>query len=346
MGIRSFQFGTLNGQPVPGFVLDNDGGVQAKVVAYGARLTEMHVPGRDGRPADVVLGFDDLPSYVRHETYFGATCGRFGNRIAHGAFTLDGTSHQLECNEGGLSHLHGGRGGFDRRIWCASVDETANLVQFSLISADGDQGYPGTMVVSASYQLTQGGELKIRMTAAVDRPSVVNMVHHSYWNLGGHASGSARVHRLTIAADHYLPVDERLIPTGEVAPVAGTPFDFRQGKSVGEGLDALGRGAFDHNWCLSGPAGRIRRCIRLVEAGSGRGMDIATDQPGVQFYASGALPADGPLGKGGARYVPFDAVVLETQGFPNAPNIGHFPSARLVPGMVYDHNMNFRFFVE
>ncbi|PKU25926.1 galactose-1-epimerase [Telmatospirillum siberiense] len=346
MGIRSFLFGTLNGLPVPGFVLDNAKGMQAKVIAYGARLTEMHVPDRDGRLADIVLGFDDLPSYVRHETYFGATCGRFSNRIAAGAFSLDGASIQLERNEGGVSHLHGGRLGFDRRIWSASTDEAANRVLFSLISMDGDQGYPGTLFASASYQLGDDGDLRIRMTAAVDKPSVVNLVHHSYWNLGGHASGSIRDHRLTIEADHYLPVDENLIPTGEVAPVSGTAFDFRGGRSIGAGLDMLAGGAFDHNWCLNGPSGRIRRRIRLTDAASGRGLDVATDQPGVQFYASGALPLDGPFGKSGARYVPFDAVVLETQTFPNAPNVGHFPSARLTPGALYDHNMNFHFFAE
>jgi aldose 1-epimerase len=346
MAIETFLFGTLDGQPVPGFVLENGLGMRAKVIAYGARLTEMHVPDRQGRLADVALGFDDLPSYVRHKTYFGATCGRFSNRIADGRFALDGEAYRLDRNEGDVSHLHGGHVGFDRRIWSAEVDERTNRIQFSLISLDGDQGYPGTVVASASYQLTERGELKIRMTAVTDRPTVVNMVHHSYWNLGGHDSGSTREHRLAIDADHYLPVDSHLIPTGEVVKVAGTPFDFRQGKAIGAGLDALALSAFDHNWVLNGPAERLRPCVRLVDPASGRGLEVACNQPGLQFYSSVALPADGPLGKGGVPYRPFDAVVLETQGFPNAPNVGHFPSARLDPGTLYDHHMNFRFFAE
>lgn len=346
MTIDSFLFGTLDGLPVPGFVLSNKNGMRAKLIAYGARLTEMHVPDRQGRFTDVALGFDDLASYVQHRAYFGATCGRFSNRIAHGAFVLDGTSYQLGCNENDANHLHGGAVGFDRKVWSAAADAARNTVRFSLISSDGDEGYPGTLVASVAYQLTETGELKIRMTAVTDRPTVVNMVHHSYWNLAGHNSGSNRKHQLTIDAGHYLPVDARLIPTGEVASVAGTPFDFRLGKLIGADLDALGGGGFDHNWCLRGPAGQLHPCIRVVDTVSGRGFEIETNQPGVQFYSAGALPADGPLGKGGVRYAPFDAVVLETQGLPNAPNTGHFPTARLAPGTVYDHSMNFRFFAE
>jgi aldose 1-epimerase len=346
MTIESFIFGTLDGLPVPGFVLANRNGLRAKVIAYGARLTEMHVPDRQGRFADVALGFDDLPSYVRHKTYFGTTCGRFSNRIAKGAFVLDGTSYQLDCNEQGINHLHGGVVGFDRKIWSAAADQASNTVLFSLTSPDGDQGYPGTVSASVAYQLTDAGELKIRMTAASDRPTPVNMVHHSYWNLGGHGAGDIRKHRMTIDANHYLPVDATLIPTGEVAPVAGTPFDFRQGKLVGTGLDALGDGGFDHNWCLNGAAGWTRPCARVVDTVSGRGFEIATNQPGLQFYSAGALPTDGPIGKGGARYAPLGAVVLETQGLPNAPNTGHFPTARLAPGNLYDHHMNFKFIVE
>jgi len=344
MAIESFSFGTLNGVAVPAFVLSNGRGMRAKVIAYGARLTEMFVPDRSGHCADVVLGFDDLSSYVRHQSYFGATCGRFSNRIARGAFVLDGEPHRLECNERGVSHLHGGVAGFDCRVWSAAVDEGANRVLFSLISPDGDQGYPGTLAATAAYQLTEAGELAIRMTAVADRPTIVNMVHHSYWNFGGHESGSCRDHRLTIDAAHYLPVDDDLIPTGAVAPVEGTPFDFTRERPIGTGLDALRGGGFDHNWCLRGAAGWVRPCVRLVDGVSGRGVEMATNQPGVQFYAAGALPGDGPLGKGGVRYAPFGAVVLETQGLPNAPNVGHFPTARLAPGAFYDHRQVFRFF--
>jgi len=283
---------------------------------------------------------------VDHKAYFGATCGRFSNRIAKGSFALDGTRHQLGCNENAVNHLHGGFVGFDRKIWSAAIDEGRNSVLFSLLSPDGDEGYPGTVAVTTVYQLTEDGALTIRMTAASDQPTVVNLVHHSYWNLGGHGSGPIGNHHLTIDAGHYLPVDERLIPTGEVLSVAETPFDFRQETRIGAGLDALGGTGFDHNWCLKGAAGSVRPRVRLVDRLSGRGFAVETDQPGVQFYSSGQLPADGPLGKSGVRYAPFGAVVLETQGFPDAPNIGHFPAARLVPGTLYDHHMNFRFFAE
>lgn len=345
MTIESFVFGVLDNVPVPGFILRNSHGVTAKLSAYGACLTEMHVPDARGRFADVVLGFDDLPSYVRHKTYFGATCGRFSNRIAGGSFVLDGVRHQLECNENGVNHLHGGFGGFDRKIWSAEAGQASNSVQFSLTSPDGDQGYPGALAATVTYRLTEANELKIRMSAVTDRPTVVNMVQHTYWNLGGHDAGSIGKHLLSIDADHFLPVDVRLIPTGEVTRVQGTAFDFRQEKPIEAGLAELG-GVFDHNWCLNGPAGGVRPCLRLVDRNSGRGLEIATNQPGVQFYCGAYLSEDGPLGKGGARYLPFGGLALETQLPPNAPNTGHFPSARLAPGNLYDHQMNIRFFVE
>ena len=242
MTIETFLFGSMDGFPVPGFILSNGNGVRAKLIAYGARLTEMHIPDSQGRFADVALGFDDLPSYVRHQTYFGATCGRFANRIANGAFVLDGKQYQLGRNEKSTNHLHGGFVGFDRKLWSADTDRNANRVLFSLTSSDGDEGYPGTLSASVTYQLTEADELKIQMTATTDRPTLVNLVHHTYWNLGGHGSGHIGNHHLSIEADHYLPVDQRLIPTGEVASVDGTPFDFREGKLIGVGLDGLEAG--------------------------------------------------------------------------------------------------------
>jgi aldose 1-epimerase len=346
MTIRSFLFGLLNDVPVPGFVLSTESGIEATLVAYGARLTGMLIPDRHGRLADVVLGFDDLAGYQRHTAYFGATCGRFSNRIADGSLRLDGRAYQLERNENGRTHLHGGAAGFDRKLWTATADERANAVHFGLLSPDGDGGYPGDLAASVSYRLSELGELAIRMTAATDQPTVVNLVHHSYWNLAGHAAGDVRNHRLTIDAGHYLPVDERLIPTGEIAAVAGTPFDFTSARQVGAAIDAHGGLGFDHNWCLAGMGDRGKPSVRLVDAVSGRGFEVETNQPGLQFYSAGALPADGPEGKSGARYTPFAGIVLETQGLPNAPNVGHFPSARLAPGTLYDHRMSFRFFAE
>lgn len=341
MTIERFLFGTLDGEPVPGFILSNQAGLRAKLVAYGARLTEMHVPDREGHSADVVLGYDDLAGYQGSTTYFGATCGRVGNRIAHGAFTLDGKPYQLALNDG-PNHLHGGPGGYDRRVWAATTDSAANAVIFTLASADGDEAYPGTLGVTTRYQLTETGELKIRMTAATDAPTLVNIVHHSYWNLAG--QGDIGGHHLRIDADHFTPVDATLIPSGAILPVAGTPFDFRRERPLGPALDGVGDGGFDHNWCLNGPADIVRPVVRLVDPVSGRGLEVATNQPGVQFYAAGGFPADGVVGKAGQRYPRFGGIALETQKFPNAANLGQFPSMRLAPGVLYDHAMDFRFF--
>ncbi|MTJ82725.1 MAG: galactose mutarotase [Telmatospirillum sp.] len=346
MSIDKFIFGFIGGIPVPGFVIRNSAGVTARLIAYGARLTELHLPDRQGHFADVVLGFDDLESYVRHQAYFGATCGRFSNRISGGSFCLDGHRYQLACNENGITHLHGGLSGFDRRIWEGEADAEHNRVRFILRSPDGDEGYPGAVEAHVSYQVTEQGILRIRMTASTDRATVINLVHHSYWNLGGHDGGHIGRHALMIDAAQYLPVDCALIPTGDRIPVAGTPFDFRQETVIGDRLDVLGGTGFDHNWCLRDAGGPARVCVRLVDRASGRGLEIETDQPGLQFYSSGQLPGDGPVGKGGVRYAPFGAVVLETQRFPDAPNVGHFPSALLRPGDVYRHHMDFRFFVE
>lgn len=340
MPIESFLFDTVEGRPVEGFTL-SAGGLEATVIAHGARLVRMLVPGRDGSGADVVLGFDRVADYLASDAYFGATCGRYGNRIGGAAFTLDGVRHELAVNEP-PNQLHGGPEGFDRRIWKATVDEAENAVTFTHESPDGDQGYPGTLTASTRYQLSDDGALDIRMTATADRPTIVNLVHHSYWNLGGHGSGDLRDHRLAVQGGFTTPVGAELIPTGEVRPVDGTPFDLRGGVGLGEALEAAGGFGFDHNWCLDGPAGELRTVAVLEHPASGRRMELATDQPGLQVYTGGYL-SEKVVGKGGQPYRRFAGLALESQRFPNSPNIGHFPSARLDPGETYRHRMRLRF---
>lgn len=344
MPIESFLFDTVEGldegRPVEGFTL-SAGGLEATVVAHGARLVRMLMPGRDGTPADVVLGFDRVADYLASDAYFGATCGRYGNRIGGAAFTLDGVRHALAVNEP-PNQLHGGPDGFDRRIWRAEADAAENAVTFTLVSPDGDQGYPGTLTATTRYRLTDDGVLDIAMTATTDRPTIVNIVHHSYWNLAGHASGDLRDQRLWVRGGFTTPVGTDLIPTGEVRPVDGSPFDLRNGVVLGEALDAVGGFGFDHNWCLEGAAGELRPVALLEHPGSGRRMELLTDQPGLQVYTGGYL-SETIVGKGGQPYCRFGGLALESQRFPNSPNIGHFPSARLDPGETYRHRMQLRF---
>ena len=345
MAVDRFLFGRLDSEAVPGFVLWNRAGMRAKLMAFGAPLTEMHIADRDGRFEDVVLGYDDLGDYVMTSTFCEATCGRFGNRIARGEFSLDGRRHRLALNDG-PNHLHGGPGGFDRRIWAAAADDPSNSVVFSLASPDGDEGYPGSLATMARRRLSEAGELEITMSAAADAPTIVAMVHHSYWNLAGHGSGDVRGQSLRIDADFYTPLDGALIPTGAIAPVAGTPYDFTRGKSIGVGLDAAGGIGFDDNYCLRGPTDTVRPVVRMINPASGRGLEMSTDQPGMQLYSAGQFPVEGIVGKGGARYRPHAGIALEAQKFPNSPNVGHFPSARLAPGALYQSRVRFRFLTQ
>lgn len=338
--IQRFDFAEIDGVPVPGFTLTNRNGMEATVVAYGARLTRFLMPDRHGRPADIVLGFDRLADYAASGAYLGATCGRYGNRIGGAAFTLDGVRHALTVNEP-PNHLHGGVEGFDRRVWEAAVDEVANAVDFTLRSPDGDQGYPGTLTAAVRYRLTDADELDIRMQAETDRPTMVNLVHHSYWNLAGHDAGDVRGHRLTVHGGFITPVDGALIPTGEVRPVDGAAFDLRSATVLEGALDAVGGIGFDHNWCLDGPPDVLRPVAVLEDPASGRRLELSANQPGMQVYSGGYLN-ERVVGKGGRPYRRFAGIALETQRFPDSPNIGSFPSARLDPRQIYDHRMLLR----
>ncbi|MEV5341950.1 aldose epimerase family protein [Streptomyces sp. NPDC052676] len=334
-------FGKLaDGTKVYRWSLEN-GGTRMKVLSYGGIVQSLELPDRRGRYANVSLGFDNLEDYVSSSPYFGALIGRYGNRIAKGRFTLDGKEYQLSVNDGDNS-LHGGAQGFDKRVWDVEPFTRGSDVGLRLYytSVDGEMGYPGTLRTKVTYTLTRAGDWRIDYEATTDKPTVCNLTSHVYFNLAGEGSGTVYDHELSIAASRYTPVDAGLIPTGELAKVAGTPFDFRRAKTIGEDIrDAhqqllYGQG-IDHNWVLDkGITGRPEHVATLREPGSGRTMRIATTEPGLQFYSGNFL--DGTLvGSGGRIYRQGDALCLETQHFPDSPNQPSFPSTVLRPGQTY-----------
>lgn len=329
--------GKLDGQDVAEVRLRSSTGVEVTVLALGARLAGLVAPDRQGRTADIVLGADGIETMLADPGYMGATCGRFANRIAAGRFRLDGRDVQLDRNEG-ENTLHGGSRGWSHRLWDveAASDSAAT---FALTSPDGDMGFPGTVRATCTYRL-KGLSLWVEMTATTDAPTVVNMVNHAYFNLAGHGAGDGLAQTLQITARHMLPVDAALLPTGEIATVAGTPFDFTLPRRIDASLP--GPGAFDHCLCLTAPVEVLQdRLLRpaavLEDPVSGRRLRLSTDQPGLQLYTGGHF--DGMPGKGGARYGRFAGVALETQGYPDSPNQPHFPQCRLDPGQTYRHLM-------
>lgn len=330
--------GQIDGRDVAAVTLSGANGLRVVLLTYGARLAELWVPDRDGTLADIVLGHDTLQDWRTQGGYLGATCGRYSNRIAGGRFVLDGCQVQVDQNEGS-QHLHGGRDGFDCKIW--SIDSrSAQHVTFAAAASDGEMGYPGAVMMHTTYRI-DGAGLIIEMTAKTDAATVVNMVNHAYFNLAGQGSGDVMGQLLSLDAGFYLPVDDRLIPTGEVRSVAGTAFDFRTLRPIGAALPDAG--GFDHNLCLSSPvaADGLRPCLRAVDPLSGRSMTLATTEPGVQLYTGAHF--DGTPGKSGQRYAQFAGFAAETQRFPDSPNNPHFPSARLAPGETYRHVMRFDF---
>jgi len=345
MSIQKSTFGSIDGQPVEAFEIEN-GAIRATVITYAAALSHLFVPDREGRTADIVLGYDDVESYVRNRGSAGAICGRYANRIADATFTLDGQSYSLSTNEP-PNHIHGGFAGFSKRLWSGETDTANKAVRLTLNRPDGDEGYPGAVTASVTYRLTEDAALEIVMEATADRPTVINMAYHGYWNLAGHGSGHIRDQLLLIDADRYTPVGPGKIPTGELAPVAGTAFDFRSSHPIGAMIDdttQLPEAGYDHNFCLNGDGDSLHRAARALDPNSGRGLEIWTDQPGVQFYTANHFGKAPATGKGGARYDKHAGFALETQNYPNAPNISHFPSALLRPGETYRHVMRIPFF--
>ncbi|MCX6553162.1 MAG: galactose mutarotase, partial [Acidobacteria bacterium] len=321
-------------------------GMVAKVITYGALLTELIVPDRAGAMADVVLGFKTLDKYEGEHPYFGATVGRVGNRIAKGKFKLAGQEYTLATNNG-PNHLHGGVKGFDKRVWRAqTVPATDGVaVKFTYVSPDREEGYPGTLTASVTYTLTNRNELRLDYVATSDKPTLVNLTHHSYFNLAGEGHGDILGHELMIMADRFTPVDDTLIPTGEIATVRGTVMDFNRFTSIGARIDQVpgaAPGGYDHNYVLSHGGGVLAMSATVREPGSGRVMDVLTTEPAVQFYTGNFL--DGSLsGKAGVAYQKHYGFCLETQHFPDAINHPNFPSIVLQPDRTYKSTTVYRF---
>ena len=334
-----------DGQPIDLFTLRNNHGLAAQFTNFGGTLVSLRVPDARGQVADVVLGFDEWEKYLGDHPAFGSLIGRYGNRIAHGRFALDGQTYALAQNNG-PHHLHGGLIGFDHRLWQGKDRSTPDhdAVEMRYLSPDGEEGYPGNLEVRVTFRLTQQNDLRIEYHATTDAPTVVNLTHHGYFNLRG--AGDIRDHELQLTCEQFTPVDEDGLPTGEVLPVAGTALDFRTAKRVGDALDSgdphvKARQGFDHNFVLPDEDGRLQSFALLRDPHSGRSLELMTTHPGVQFYTANFL--NGPVGKGGFEYQPYQALCLETQGFPDAPNRPHFPSTVLRPGEVYEHVTVHRF---
>lgn len=343
--VKSEIYGKLpDGHEVKIFTLTNQHGLIAKVMEYGAILVSMEVPDSSGHSADITLGYDTLEGWLKNSSYFGATVGRFGNRIKDGRFTLDGKAYSLATNDG-PNHLHGGNKGFDKVLWSGKI-VGKNQVEFRYLSKDGEEGYPGNVEAKVTYTLTDGNELIWHAEATTDAPTVLNMVHHTYWNLSGDARTSITDHLLMIAAEAFLPTDNGMIPTGVIEPVTGTPMDFRQITPIGVRIDAayeplqFGDG-YDHAWVLNDEKG-IRLAARLQDPKTGRVMEVFTDQPAVQFYTGNFLDGSA-LGKRGIHYAKRSGMCLETEGFPDSPNQPHFLSSVLRPGEQYSHTLTHRF---
>ena len=343
-GVTRSSFGTVSGQNVEMFTLRNAHGVEVKATSYGAIITSIVTPDRNGRPGDIVLGFDTIEGYLKDSPYFGAVVGRYGNRIAKGRFTLDGRTYTLATNNG-PNHLHGGLKGFDKVVWKAEPLQGKTGVAFSRRSPDGEEGYPGNLDVRITYELTDRNELVMDYHATSDKATPVNLTQHSYFNLAG--EGDILGHQLMIAADRYTPVDTTLIPTGDLAPVEGTPFDFRTATAIGARIDQANEqlkngGGYDHNWVLTRKGASRQLAARVVEPKTGRTLEVSTTEPGVQFYSGNFL--DGKVvGKGGRAYQRRSGLCLETQHFPDSPNQPKFPSTILRPGGAYESQTVFTF---
>ena len=336
MTIHKESFGkTPDGQEVKLYTLTNTNGLKARITNYGAILVSLEVPDKNGKLADITLGFDTLEGYIPRHPYFGATVGRYANRIGGAKFRLNDVEYKLEANNG-ANHLHGGIKGFDKVVWKAedvAAESNQAFVKLSYLSKDGEEGYPGNLTCTVTYTLTKDDELKISYEAETDKPTVINLTNHSYWNLAGQGNGDILGHELMLSADKYTPVDEGLIPTGEIKSVKDSPMDFTKPMIIGSRIAQV-EGGYDHNYVLNSGGGNLALCARVYEPTSGRIMEIHTIEPGVQFYTGNFL--DGSItGKSGKVYKKNYGFCLETQHFPDSPNKPDFPSVVLKPGDKY-----------
>ena len=344
--IETADFGAAAGKPVKLYTLTNASGAQVAITDYGGIVVSLRVPDRGGKLGDVVLGFDALDAYVADTPYFGALIGRYGNRIANASFMLNGKTFTPAKNNG-PNALHGGVKGFDKVVWDAAPTETGDGLTLAYVSADGEEGYPGELSVKVVYTWTDDNELHIAYEAVTDKPTVVNLTNHSYFNLKDAGASSALGHEVVIHADRYTPIDETLIPTGELAPVEGTPFDFRQAAAIGARIEEDHEqlrfgGGYDHNYVLNRGGEGLELAVTVYEPESGRVMEVLTEEPGVQFYSGNFL--DGHhIGKGGAAYERRSGFCFETQHFPDSPNQPGFPSTVLNPGETYSTATVYRF---
>lgn len=343
-GITKASFGTVDGKEVDLYTLTNSKGNQIKVTTYGGTMTSWTGPDKNGKKSSILVGFDSLAPYLQQPPYFGALIGRYGNRIANGKFKLDNIEYTLATNNG-KNHLHGGDKGFDKVVWDASVvnDSTPTLL-LSYISKDGEEGYPGTLKVNVRYTLTNDDELEIEYNAETDKPTIVNLTQHNYYNLTGDVSNTINDHKLMIKADAYTPVDSTLIPTGKIEPVKGTPFDFTTAEKIGARIDQV-KGGYDHNWVLNRQDNSVQLVAVLSDSISGRKLEVYTEEPGLQFYSGNFL--DGKFSTPAGMAIKLhSALCLETQHFPDSPNEPSFPSTVLRPGEKYHTITKYKLSVE
>jgi aldose 1-epimerase len=343
MNITSDDFGKVENQPVQRFTLSNNNGASASIITYGGRVTELHVPDRSGKLANVVLGFDNLHQYTDKNPYFGALIGRVGNRIAHGTFELDGKTYHLSKNDGGEKTLHGGKIGWDRRVWKATPMKGNDHVglQLDYVSPDGEEGFPGTVTARVVYSMNERNELRIDYSATTDKATPINLTNHSYFNLRGAGNGDVLAHELQLLASQYTPVDAKLIPTGKIATVEGTPMDFRTPHAIGARIGQVD-GGYDHNYVLDRPKNtELSQAARAVDPESGRTMEVHTTQPGIQFYSGNFL--NGSIAGLGGKYIKHAGFCLETQHFPDSVHHSNFPSTILRPGEQYQHTTVYAF---
>ncbi len=348
-------FGILSdGQEVNEYTLRNAKGMEARIIEYGAIIVSLTAPDKNGKFSDVVLGYDNLESYESDRSYFGTIVGRYGNRICKGKFALDGVNYQLNINDG-ENHLHGGTGGFNKKVWTVvntgKVDaQGSSSITLKYTSKDGEEGYPGTVELTVIYTLTKKNELSINYTAITDKKTIINPTHHSYFNLSGDMNQTILDHEVMIDADKFTPIDKGLITTGTFNDVADTPMDFRTAKKVGKEIESDYEqlklaGGYDHNWVLNKHREKIFKFAAVYEATSGRLMEVSTDQPGVQFYSGNFLNGT-VAGKNGVMYAKRTGLCLETQLYPDSPNKPEWPSAVLEPDKVYSQTTIYKFSIK